>query len=86
MLPPRPTSSQPRFISHPAHFANTQDVLSDEALAFQLLDVATVLLTYCGPKAAEKGESSAVIVDLIATLGFYCANNPTNQVSVVENR
>lgn len=59
-----------------------QDVLSDEALAFQLLDVATVLLTYCGPKAADNGESSAVIVDLIATLGFFCSNNPRNQVSL----
>lgn len=57
-------------------------MLSDESLAFQLLDVATVLLTYCGPKATDKGETSALIVDLIATLGFYSANNTTNQVSV----
>lgn len=62
-------------------FVAAQDVLSDEALAFQLLDVATVLLTYCGPKAADNSESSAVIVDLIATLGFYCSNNARNQVS-----
>lgn len=59
-------------------------MLGDETLAFQLLDVARVLLTYCGPKAAaDKGETSAVIVDLIATLGFFCANNPKNQVSAL---
>lgn len=62
----------------------SQDVLGDETLALQLLDVARVLLTYCGPKAAaDKGETSAVIVDLIATLGFFCANNAKNQVSAV---
>lgn len=58
-----------------------QDVLSDESLAFQFLDVSTVLLKYCGPKSTEKGETSAVIVDLIATLGFFCANNRKNQVN-----
>lgn len=35
---------------------------------------------YCGPKSMEKGETQAVIVDLIATLGFFCANRKENQV------
>lgn len=47
----------------------------------QFLDVVTILLKYCGPKSSEKGETQAVIVDLVATLGFFCANNKQNQVS-----
>lgn len=47
-----------------------------------------ILLTYCGPelltnggpKSTEKNETQAVVIDLVATLGFYCANNRKNQV------
>lgn len=46
----------------------------------KFLDVVTILIKYCGPKSSEKGETQAVIIDLIATLGFFCANNTTNQV------
>lgn len=46
----------------------------------QFLDVVTILLKYCGPHSGEKGETQAVIVDLVATLGFFCANNEVNQV------
>lgn len=56
-------------------------MLSQESLSLQFLDVVTILLKYCGPKSNEKGETQAVIVDLIATLGFFCANNEKNQVS-----
>ena len=48
------------------------------------LDVVTILLKYCGPKATEKGETQAVIIDLIATLGYFCANNKQNQDLLVK--
>lgn len=60
-------------------------MLSQESLSLQFLDVVTILLKYCGPKSNEKGETQAVIVDLIATLGFFCANNEKNQVSFFRN-
>ncbi|KAJ6646121.1 S phase cyclin A-associated protein in the endoplasmic reticulum [Pseudolycoriella hygida] len=64
-----------------------QEVLGDETLSFQFFDVIVILLTYCGtellssggPKSTEKNETQAVVVDLVATLGFYCANNKKNQ-------
>lgn len=43
------------------------------------LDVVTILLKYCGPKATVKGESQAVIIDLIGSVGFFCANNKRSQ-------
>lgn len=43
--------------------------------------MATLLLKYCGPKCLEKGETQAVVVDLVASLGFFCANNRKHQVS-----
>lgn len=61
-------------------FLYFQDVLSEESMSLKFLDVATILLKYCGPKSLEKGETQAVIVDLIATLGFFCANRRENQV------
>lgn len=60
-----------------------QKVLSEEGLSLQFLDVVTILLKYCGPHTDEKGETQAVIVDLVATLGFFCANNEVNQVSLI---
>lgn len=41
--------------------------------------MVTILLKYCGPKATEKGETQAVIIDLIGTLGYFCVNNKQNQ-------
>lgn len=55
--------------------------MSQESLSLQFLDVATILLKYCGPKTSENAETQAVIVDLVATLGFFCANKKENQVS-----
>lgn len=46
--------------------------------------MVSILLKYCGPKSHQKGETQAVIVDLVATLGFFCANNETNQVSGID--
>ncbi|XP_058819501.1 calponin homology domain-containing protein DDB_G0272472 isoform X2 [Topomyia yanbarensis] len=59
--------------------ATFQDVLSEENLSFKFLDVVSILLQYCVPKSEVKGETQAVIIDLIATLGFFCANNKVNQ-------
>lgn len=56
-------------------------MLSEEFLSLKFLDVVTILLKYLGPKCHEKGETQAVTIDLIATLGFFCANNSKNQVS-----
>lgn len=58
-----------------------QEVLSGESLSMKFLDVVTILLKYCGSKCTinEKSETQAVIIDLIATLGFFSANNKKNQ-------
>lgn len=64
------------------HLFCLQDILSDEDLSLKLLDVITILLKYCGPKCTEKGETQAVITDLIGTIGFFCANNEKNQVFI----
>lgn len=65
-------------------FVFLQEVLSEESLALKLLDVVTILLKYCSPKCHEKGETQTVIVDMIATLGFLCANNKLNQVCIAK--
>lgn len=56
-----------------------QAILTEEVLGLKYLDVVTILLKYCGPKATEKGETQAVIIDLIGTVGFFCVNNKRNQ-------
>ncbi|XP_031635291.1 uncharacterized protein LOC116348431 [Contarinia nasturtii] len=56
-----------------------QSIMGQESLLLQYLDVVTILLKYCGPKTNENRETQAVIVDLVATLGFLCANNKQNQ-------
>lgn len=61
-------------------------MLSKEIVSLKFLDVITILLKYLGPKCHEKGETQAVAIDLIATLGFFCANNAKNQVSESSNR
>lgn len=69
------------MIENTIFYFHSQNVLSEESLSFQFLDVVSVLLKYCGPKCVEKGETSTVIIDCIAVLGFFCANNAKNQVS-----
>ncbi|XP_013104459.2 S phase cyclin A-associated protein in the endoplasmic reticulum [Stomoxys calcitrans] len=61
--------------------ATFQEVMSSEAISLKFLDVITILLKYCGNKctAAKNSETQAVIIDLIATIGFFCANNKQNQ-------
>lgn len=56
-----------------------QAILSEEVLALKFLDVVTILLKYCAPKATEKGETQAVIIDLVGTIGFFCVNHKANQ-------
>lgn len=67
------------------NFVIFQSILGQESLSLQFLDVVTILLKYCGPKSSEKGETQAVVVDLVATLGFFCANNKPNQVCLFIN-
>lgn len=64
-------------------FSLTQSIMSQESLSLQFFDVITILLKYCGPKTNENPETQAVIVDLVATLGFLCANNKQNQVRII---
>lgn len=54
-------------------------------MTFKFLDVVTILLNYCGPKLAESEnkEMKAVIRDLIIIIGYFCANNRRNQVSLL---
>lgn len=56
--------------------------MANEALVLKFLDVVTILLNYCGNMvtAAKNSEAQVVITDLIATIGFMCANNKKNQV------
>ncbi|KAL5280071.1 SCAPER family protein [Megaselia abdita] len=58
-----------------------QEIVSVESLSLKLLDVITILLKYCGNQCNnnDNSETQAVIVDLIATIGFFCANNKGNQ-------
>lgn len=57
-----------------------QEVLSGETLSLRYLDTITILLKYCCTKSIDKRETQAVIVDAIATLGYFCNNNRKNQV------
>ncbi|KAL1391577.1 hypothetical protein pipiens_003128 [Culex pipiens pipiens] len=66
--------------------ATFQLVLAEENLSFKFLDVVSILLQYCVPKSEEKGETQAVIIDLIATLGFFCANNKLNQDLLISDQ
>lgn len=65
-------------------FPLQQEIVSVESLSLKLLDVITILLKYCGNQCNnnDNNETQAVIVDLIATIGFFCANNKGNQVSL----
>lgn len=58
-----------------------QKILSDEMITLKFLDVITILLKHCGAKLKEQGETRAVIVDILAFLGFLCANQKAYQVS-----
>ncbi|KAI9586252.1 hypothetical protein GQX74_002099 [Glossina fuscipes] len=66
---------------HISRFEITNEVLSGEAISLKFLDVVTILLKYCGIKctAAKNSETQAVLIDLIASIGFFCANNKQNQ-------
>ena len=57
-------------------------MLSSEAITLKFLDVVQILMKYCGNQvtAAKNSETQAVLIDLIATIGFFCANNKQNQV------
>ncbi|XP_061512013.1 S phase cyclin A-associated protein in the endoplasmic reticulum [Anopheles gambiae] len=83
-IPPRTTSLAAATFNLLVTFANLnvetfQAVLIEENLSLKFLDVISILLQYCVPKADVKSETQTVIIDLIATLGFFCANNKINQ-------
>ncbi|XP_055381658.1 S phase cyclin A-associated protein in the endoplasmic reticulum [Condylostylus longicornis] len=65
-----------------------QSVLTAESLiSMKYLDVVSMLLKYCGPKCLgfDNNECQAMLVDLIASLGFFCANNDKNQNLLITN-
>ncbi|XP_050076497.1 S phase cyclin A-associated protein in the endoplasmic reticulum [Anopheles maculipalpis] len=83
-IPPRTTSLAAATFNLLVTFANLnveafQAVLIEQNLSLKFLDVISILLQYCVPKADVKSETQTVIIDLIATLGFFCANNKINQ-------
>uniref|UniRef100_A0AAG5DT33 S phase cyclin A-associated protein in the endoplasmic reticulum N-terminal domain-containing protein n=1 Tax=Anopheles atroparvus TaxID=41427 RepID=A0AAG5DT33_ANOAO len=83
-IPPRTTSLAAATFNLMVTFANLdieafQAVLTERNLSLRFLDVISILLQYCVPKADIKSETQTVIIDLIATLGFFCANNKPNQ-------
>uniref|UniRef100_A0A182P8C3 PUL domain-containing protein n=1 Tax=Anopheles epiroticus TaxID=199890 RepID=A0A182P8C3_9DIPT len=83
-IPPRTTSLAAATFNLLVTFANLnvetfQAVLEEQNLSLKFLDVISILLQYCVPKADVKSETQTVIIDLIATLGFFCANNKINQ-------
>ncbi|XP_053672123.1 S phase cyclin A-associated protein in the endoplasmic reticulum [Anopheles nili] len=83
-IPPRTTSLAAATFNLLVTFANLnveafQAVLIEQQLSLKFLDVISILLQYCVPKADVKSETQTVIIDLIATLGFFCANNKLNQ-------
>uniref|UniRef100_A0A182N8P8 PUL domain-containing protein n=1 Tax=Anopheles dirus TaxID=7168 RepID=A0A182N8P8_9DIPT len=83
-IPPRTTSLAAATFNLLVTFANLnveafQTVLIEQDLTLKFLDVISILLQYCVPKADVKSETQTVIIDLIATLGFFCANNKINQ-------
>ncbi|XP_052865841.1 S phase cyclin A-associated protein in the endoplasmic reticulum [Anopheles cruzii] len=83
-IPPRTTSLAAATFNLLVTFANLdieafQAVLTQQTVSLKFLDVISILLQYCVPKADVKSETQTVIIDLTATLGFFCANNKTNQ-------
>uniref|UniRef100_A0A2M4B8P6 Putative s phase cyclin a-associated protein in the endoplasmic reticulum isoform x1 n=1 Tax=Anopheles marajoara TaxID=58244 RepID=A0A2M4B8P6_9DIPT len=83
-IPPRTTSLAAASFNLLVNFANLdykgfQAVLMDHTVTLKFLDVISILLKYCVPKADMKSETQTVIIDLTATLGFFCANNKINQ-------
>uniref|UniRef100_A0A2M4AFU4 Putative s phase cyclin a-associated protein in the endoplasmic reticulum isoform x1 n=1 Tax=Anopheles triannulatus TaxID=58253 RepID=A0A2M4AFU4_9DIPT len=83
-IPPRTTSLAAASFNLLVNFANLdikafQAVLMDHTVTLKFLDVISILLQYCIPKADIKSETQTVIIDLTAALGFFCANNKINQ-------
>lgn len=52
-------------------------------ISLKFFDVAALLLKYCanGDAINKNSESQAVVIDLIASIGFLCVNNTKNQVN-----
>lgn len=52
-------------------------------ILLKFLDVAAVLFKYCAncDLSIINSESQAVVIDLIASIGFLCVKNTKNQVN-----
>lgn len=71
-----------RQLSDPHTLSISQDVLSVEGpLSLKLLDVLTLILNYSVSQAIDvkSGESSTMLIDLIASLAFFSVNNRRHQ-------
>jgi len=91
IIPPRTVSLAASAFNLLVTIANLdlcafQDVLDVEALSLQFFDVVTILLKYCGPRANEDNENQAVVIDLVAILGFYCAKNKEHQNRLITDQ
>ncbi|XP_055686257.1 S phase cyclin A-associated protein in the endoplasmic reticulum [Lutzomyia longipalpis] len=87
-IPPRTVSLAAATFNLIVTLANAdlgtfQKVLSEEVISLKFLDIIAILLKYCGPKSDVKGETQAVIVDLLSTLGYFCVNNSKNQNLII---
>lgn len=66
-----------------------QEVLSVEGpLSLKLLDVLTIILNYSVSQAIDvkSGESSTMLIDLIASLAFFSVNNRRHQELLISEQ
>lgn len=61
----------------------TQEILNDQRMAFDFVDILTVVFNYCGSKLVESqnNEMKVIVKDIIVILGYFTVNNRANQVS-----
>ncbi|EDV30798.2 uncharacterized protein Dana_GF14866 [Drosophila ananassae] len=93
-IPPRTTalaaSTFNLYVSLASLDVNTfQDTLSVEGpLSLRLLDVMSVILNYSVANAqwVKNHESTTMLIDLIATLAFFCVNNRRHQDLLISDQ
>ncbi|XP_017105660.2 S phase cyclin A-associated protein in the endoplasmic reticulum [Drosophila bipectinata] len=93
-IPPRTTalaaSTFNLYVSLASLDVNTfQETLSVEGpLSLRLLDVMTVILNYSVANAqwVKNHESTTMLIDLIATLAFFCVNNRRHQDLLISDQ
>lgn len=64
-------------------FSLQQEILNDQRMAFDFVDILTVVFNYCGSKLVESqsNEMKVIVKDIIVILGYFTVNNRANQVS-----